>query len=86
LTKAIRMVFVHVDGDVVSGMAACQPVVLVCALCCGRMDTPAITQCTHQHNRLTCRHTTDCVAIDVHKNHTYNFSQELGNSLKMVPA
>jgi hypothetical protein len=31
------MVFVHVDGDVVSGMAACQPVVLVCALCCGRM-------------------------------------------------
>jgi hypothetical protein len=45
------MVFVHVDGDVVSGMAACQPVVLVCALCCGRMDTD----------------TTDYVTIDVHK-------------------
>jgi hypothetical protein len=38
------------------------------------------------HNRLTCRHTTDYVAIDVHKNHMYSFSQELGNSLKMVPA
>jgi hypothetical protein len=36
------MVFVHVDGDVVSGMAACQPVVLVCALCCGRVDTDCL--------------------------------------------
>jgi hypothetical protein len=47
---------------------------------------PATTECTHQHNRLTCRHTTDYVAIDVHENHTYSFSQEMGNSLKMVPA
>jgi hypothetical protein len=29
---------VHVDGDVVNGMAACQPVVLVCVLCGGRME------------------------------------------------
>jgi hypothetical protein len=53
LTKAIRMVFVHVDGDVVSGMAACQPVVLVCALCCGRMDTVSILpqQSAHTNTR-----------------------------------
>ena len=32
------MVFcVHVDGDVVNGMAAYQPVVLECILCGGRM-------------------------------------------------
>jgi len=32
------MVFcVHVDGDVVNGMAAYQPVLLVCILCGGRM-------------------------------------------------
>ena len=32
------MVFcVHVNGDVVSGMAAYQPVVPVCILCGGRM-------------------------------------------------
>jgi hypothetical protein len=30
---------VHIDGDVVSGMAAYQPVVLVCILCGGRMKT-----------------------------------------------
>ena len=29
----------HVDGDVVNGMAAYQPVVLVCMLCGGRMKT-----------------------------------------------
>jgi len=29
---------VHVDGDVVNGMAACQPVVLVCILCGGRVS------------------------------------------------
>ena len=28
----------HVDGDVVNGMAAYQPVVLVCILCGGRME------------------------------------------------
>jgi hypothetical protein len=39
LAKAIYIVFVHVDGDVVRGMAACQPVVLVCVLCGGRMET-----------------------------------------------
>jgi hypothetical protein len=27
---------------------------------------PATTECTHQLNRLTCRHTTDYVASDVH--------------------
>jgi len=27
---------------------------------------PATTEYTHQHNRLTCRHTTDYVTIDVH--------------------
>ena len=39
MAKAIYMVFfcVHVDGDVVNGMAAYQPVVLVCILCGGRM-------------------------------------------------
>jgi hypothetical protein len=61
--------FVHVDGDVVNGMAAYRPVVLVCVLCGGRMNTlhPASTQYTYQHNRLICRHTTDYVTIDVHK-------------------
>jgi hypothetical protein len=40
LAKVIYMVFcVHVDGDVVNGMAAYQPVVLVCMLCGGRMKT-----------------------------------------------
>jgi hypothetical protein len=34
---------VHVDGDVVNGMAAYQPVVLVCVLCDGRMKTPEIS-------------------------------------------
>jgi hypothetical protein len=28
---------VHVDGDIVNGMAAYQPVVLVCVLCGGRV-------------------------------------------------
>jgi len=38
LAKAIYMVFcVHVDGDVVNGMATYQPVMLVCILCGGRM-------------------------------------------------
>jgi hypothetical protein len=32
----------HVDGDVVNGMAAYQPVVLVCVLCGGRMKTQII--------------------------------------------
>jgi hypothetical protein len=32
---------VHVDGDVVSGMAAYQPVVLVCILCSLRVNTSA---------------------------------------------
>ena len=41
MAKAIYMFFlcVHVDGEVVSGMAAYQPVVLVCILCGGRMKT-----------------------------------------------
>jgi hypothetical protein len=81
--------FVHVDGDVVIGMAAYQPVVVVCVLCGGRMKTlhPASTQYTYQHNRLICRHTIDYVTIEVHqKNHIYSFSQELGDSLRMVPA
>ena len=40
MAKAIYMVFcVHVDGDVVNGMVAYQPVVLVCILCGGRMKT-----------------------------------------------
>jgi hypothetical protein len=39
LAKATYMVFVHVDGDVVNGMAVYQPVVLVCVLCGGRMKT-----------------------------------------------
>jgi hypothetical protein len=77
--------FVHVDGDVVSGMAAYQPVVLVCIICGGRMKT-ACTQYTYQHNRLICHHTIDYVTIDVHKkNHIYSFSQALGDSLMMVP-
>jgi hypothetical protein len=37
------MVFVHVDGGVVNGMAAYQPVVLVCVLCGGRMKTFIVT-------------------------------------------
>jgi hypothetical protein len=37
---------VHVDGDVVNGMVAYQPVVLVCVLCGGRMKTPAATEYT----------------------------------------
>jgi hypothetical protein len=37
--------FVHVDGDVVNGMAAYQPVVLVCVLCGGRIH-PAATEYT----------------------------------------
>ena len=37
------MVFcVHVDGDVVNGMAAYQPVVPVCILCGGRMKTVSL--------------------------------------------
>ena len=41
MAKAIYIWFfcVHVDGDVVNGMAAYQPVVLVCMLCGGRMKT-----------------------------------------------
>jgi hypothetical protein len=86
LAKVIYMVFVHVDGDVVNGMAAYQPVVLVCVLCGGRMKThPASTGYTYQHNRLICRHTIDYVTIDVHKNHIYSFSQGLEDSLMMVP-
>jgi hypothetical protein len=40
--------FVHVDGDVVNGMAAYQPIILVCVLCGGRMKTlhPASTEYT----------------------------------------
>jgi hypothetical protein len=38
----------HVDGDVVSGMAAaCQPVVLVCALCCGGRTDHDQQHCYH---------------------------------------
>ena len=89
MAKDIYMVFcVHVDGDVVNGMAAYQPVVPVCILCGGRMKTlhPASTEYTHQHNRLICRHTINYVTIDVHtKKHIYSFSQVLGDSLKMVP-
>jgi len=71
------MVFcVHVDGDVVNGMAAYQPVVQVCILCGGRMKThmslhPASTEYTHQHNRLICRNTIDYVIIDVHTKNLY---------------
>jgi len=35
---------VHVDGDVVNGMATYQPVVLVCILCGGRMQS---SSCHH---------------------------------------
>jgi hypothetical protein len=36
---------------------------------------PATTEYTHQHNRLICRHTIDCVTIDVHKKpYIYSFS------------
>ena len=53
----------------------------------GLSPHPASTEYTHRHNRLICRHTIDYVTIDVHtKNHIYNFSQVLGDSLKMVPA
>jgi hypothetical protein len=40
------------DGDIVNGMAAYQPVVLVCVLCGGRMKTllPASTEYTYQYN------------------------------------
>jgi len=68
------MVFcVHVDGDVVNCMAAYQPVVLVCILCGGRMNSlhPASTEYTHQYNRLICRHTIDYVTIDVHRKTVY---------------
>jgi tRNA(Ile2) C34 agmatinyltransferase TiaS len=79
------MVFVHVDGDVVNGMAAYQPVVPVCVLCGGRMKT-ASTEYTYRHNRLICRHTIDYVTIDVHKKpYVYSFNQALGDSLMMVP-
>jgi hypothetical protein len=37
----------HVGGDVVNGMAAYQPVVLVCVLCGGRMKTLAVAQDSH---------------------------------------
>ena len=72
LAKAIYMVFlcVHVDGDVVNGMAAYQPVVLVCILCGGSLH-PASTEYTHQHNRLICRRTIDYVTIDVHTKKPY---------------
>jgi hypothetical protein len=84
LAKAIYMDFMHVDADVVNGMAAYQPAVPVCALCGGRMNT-ASTQYTYQHNRLICCHTMDCVTSDVHKNHIYGSSQALRDSLMMVP-
>ena len=45
LAKAIYIWFflcVHVDGDVVNGMASYQPVVLVCILCGGRMKTQQV--------------------------------------------
>ena len=90
MSKANYMVFcVHVEGDVVNGMASYQLVALVCILCGGRMKTlhPASTEYTHQHNRLIRRHTIDYVTIDVHtKNQINSFSQALGDSLKMVPA
>jgi hypothetical protein len=78
------MVFcVHIDGNIVNGMAAYQPVVLVRILCLH----PATTEYTYQHNMLICRYTIDYVTIDVHtKNHIYSFSQALGDSLKIVPA
>jgi hypothetical protein len=38
---------VHVDGDVVNGMAACQPVVLVCVLCGGRMEAAFLREPKH---------------------------------------
>jgi len=62
----------HVDGDVVNGMAAYQPVVLVCTLCGGRVKTlhPASTEYIHQHNRLICRYTIDYVTIEVHTKKT----------------
>ena len=60
------MVFcVHIDGDVVNGMAAYQPDVPVCILCGGT------TEYIHQHNRLICRHTIDYVTIDVHTKKPY---------------
>jgi hypothetical protein len=39
--------FVHVDGDVVNGMAAYQPVVLVCVLCGGGMKTSSRLHTVH---------------------------------------
>jgi 2-C-methyl-D-erythritol 4-phosphate cytidylyltransferase len=64
---------VDVDGDVVNGMAAYQPVVLVCVLCAGRKKGlhPGSTQYTYQHNRLICRHTIDYVTINVHIKNIY---------------
>jgi hypothetical protein len=54
LAKAIYIwFFVHVDGDAVNGMAAYQPVVLVCVLCGGRMKTVFILPPQSTHTNTT---------------------------------